>query len=533
MTFIFFPCRLKRMMLFFIIFAFAFLSGCSKTTPSGSAISKIDDLNHHSFTIGCMTGIVATREAHARLPHANFLEYSMPVDAFTAICAGKIDAVVLDRPTLEFISLAHPEMMVMQDDLALGHISVAASKSNPSLMRQVNEFIQSYRTDGTCQSMYDRWFRMKQSAMPEIPPPPSPSGVLRIGVTANNEPLCFIKDNSLAGFDTEFALRLASFLNKKIEFKDMTYDALIPALVGGKIDLAIAFMDAMPEREESVLFSENYIDAPIAILIHRSLYAGSSFSSAIGGNDSAACSGVAQFFSGSARSLWNSFNKTFIRESRWKLILQGLITTIVITVFSVIVGTFLALPVCMMSRSKNKVLSWISDRYVSLMMGTPILVILMILYYIIFAKVNISAVFVAILAFGMDFSAYTSVTLRAGIDGIPRSQTEAALALGYSPSAAFFRFILPQAVRRIMPVYRGEVISTLKATSIVGFIAIMDLTKMGDIIRSRTYEAFFPLIAIAAVYFFTAKALTSFLLILENKLNPDNRRKYIGNRGAS
>ena len=125
----------------------------------------------------------------------------------------------------------------------------------------------------------------------------------------------------------------------------------------------------------------------------------------------------------------------------------------------------------------------------------------MILYYVVFGRSGMDAIWVAVIGFALNFAAYGSEIMRSGINSVDAGQREAALALGYSERQAFYDFIFPQAAVRFLPVLRGEIVSLLKSTSVVGYIAIQDLTKMSDIIRSRTYEAFFPLIATALIYF--------------------------------
>ena len=144
----------------------------------------------------------------------------------------------------------------------------------------------------------------------------------------------------------------------------------------------------------------------------------------------------------------------------------------------------------------------------------------MILFYIVFGKVDIDGIWVAVIGFGLNLSAYAGEMLRSGVESVPRGQTEAALALGYTKGKAFFRFVLPQAVRSILPVYRGELIGLLKMTSIVGYIAIGDLTKASDLIRSRTYESFFPIITTAFIYFVASWLLAFALECAGRRLDP-------------
>ena len=188
---------------------------------------------------------------------------------------------------------------------------------------------------------------------------------------------------------------------------------------------------------------------------------------------------------------------------------------------SALFGSMLAFLVCMFRRTGSRLAVIISNIYVKLLQGTPIVVLLMILYYVVLGRSGLEAVWVAVIGFTLNFGAYASEIMRSGIESIDDGQREAALALGYSENQAFFKFIFPQAAVRFLPVYRGEIVSLLKSTSIVGYIAIQDLTKMSDIIRSRTYEAFFPLIATAIIYFILAWVIS---LILKAVLKGVDRR---------
>lgn len=200
----------------------------------------------------------------------------------------------------------------------------------------------------------------------------------------------------------------------------------------------------------------------------------------------------------------DAFVKNMIVEDRYMLILDGLLTTVLITVLASVIGTILGGLVCWMRMSSIRILSKIAKCYVDIMRGTPVLVLLMIMYYIALAPVVESAVLVAVITFSMNASAYICEMLRSGIEGIDKGQSEAGLSLGFNSRQAFFHIVLPQVVRNIMPVYHGELISLLKSTSIVGYIAIMDMTKASDLIRSRTFDAFFPLIIVAILYFVLA-----------------------------
>ena len=200
----------------------------------------------------------------------------------------------------------------------------------------------------------------------------------------------------------------------------------------------------------------------------------------------------------------NSFNNNLLVEQRYRMILEGLQVTLLITLCSVILGTLLGGLVCWVRMSRHAWLQRLAKIYIDLMRGTPVLVLLMLMYYVFMAPLGTTGVVVAIVTFGLNTSAYIGEMLRSGIESIDKGQREAGLALGYTPRQVFMRIILPQVVRKIMPVYLGEVISLLKGTSIVGYIAVMDMTRASDLIRSRTFDAFFPLIVTAAIYFLVA-----------------------------
>jgi polar amino acid transport system substrate-binding protein len=218
-----------------------------------------------------------------------------------------------------------------------------------------------------------------------------------------------------------------------------------------------------------------------------------------------------------------SFYNNIILEKRYLLIINGLFITIIISIFAAVFGSLMGGLICFMRMSKNKILSLIAGLYISLLRGTPVLVLLMIIYYVVFASVNINPVVVAIIAFGLNFAAYVSEMFRTSIGSVEKGQWEAGIAGGFTRVQTFKNIIMPQALRHVLPVYKGEFISLVKMTSIVGYIAVQDLTKAGDIIRSRTFDAFFPLIMAAVIYLFIAWLLTRALDYIEVSADPKRK----------
>ncbi len=212
-------------------------------------------------------------------------------------------------------------------------------------------------------------------------------------------------------------------------------------------------------------------------------------------------------------------------ERRYLLILDGLKTTIMISILATLFGTLLGALVCYMRMSPRYILNLPARIYINILRGIPVLVLLMLIYYVVFASINISPLLVAVIAFGMNFGAYVAEIYRAGIQSIDRGQTEAGISMGLTKLQTFLYIILPQTIQRILPVYKGEFISLVKMTSIVGYIAVQDLTKASDIIRSRTFDAFFPLVMVAILYFLISWTLMLALEHLERRTNPQYRRR--------
>ncbi len=220
------------------------------------------------------------------------------------------------------------------------------------------------------------------------------------------------------------------------------------------------------------------------------------------------------------QSLWTSIHKTLFEQNRYQSILKGLLVTLEITFLGFLLANLVGAFLCWMALSKSKLLRRIALIYSSLMQGLPIVVVLMLLYYVIFAQSSINNITVAILGFGFVFAAFLAQVFESGIRSVSHGQWDAALAMGLSKRQVFHGIIFPQALRAILPAYFSNWINLMKSTAIVGYIAITDLTKVGDIIRSSTYEAFVPLMSVAILYLLMACVLLVLMKCIQKKLEP-------------
>ncbi|MCD7867953.1 MAG: amino acid ABC transporter permease [Clostridiales bacterium] len=227
-------------------------------------------------------------------------------------------------------------------------------------------------------------------------------------------------------------------------------------------------------------------------------------------------------------NFFEQFSFNFLENNRWQFIVTGLRNTLIITFFAVILGVVLGFLVAIVRSTcdrtgKLKVLNFICKIYLTVIRGTPVMVQLLIIYYVVFATYDPGKIVVAVLAFGLNSGAYQAEIVRSGIMSIDQGQLEAGRSLGLSYSQTMIQIILPQALKNVLPALANEFIVLLKETSISGYIGLMDLTRGGDIIRSQTYSAFLPLIGVAAIYLVIVMFLTWLVGKLERRLRTSER----------
>jgi len=222
------------------------------------------------------------------------------------------------------------------------------------------------------------------------------------------------------------------------------------------------------------------------------------------------------------------FYINFIKEDRWKFIADGLRVTLVVTLFAVIIGVALGFIIAVVRSThdktgKLKIADLICKLYLTVIRGTPTVVQLLIIYFVVFGSVSVSKTVAAIIAFGINSGAYVAEVIRSGIMSIDKGQMEAGRSLGFNYAQTMIHIILPQAFKNVLPALGNEVIVLLKETSVCGYIALQDLTKGGDIIRSRTYDAFMPLFAVALIYLVIVMLLQRVVAGIERRLSTGER----------
>ena len=232
----------------------------------------------------------------------------------------------------------------------------------------------------------------------------------------------------------------------------------------------------------------------------------------------------------------NDFYLNFIKDARWKYLVNGLGVTLKVTLFAVLIGIVLGFLVAIIRSTHDKagtmppflkfvlnVLNFLCNVYLTVIRGTPVLVQLLIIYFVIFASVRIDKSFVAIVAFGINSGAYVAEIVRGGIMSIDQGQFEAGRSLGFDLAQTMWYIIIPQTFKNVLPALGNEFIVLLKETSVAGYIALEDLTKGGDIIRSQTFSALMPLLAVALIYLTMVIVLSNLQKLLERRLRSSEK----------
>ncbi len=484
---------------------------CVIAASADGKLRTPDDL--HGKRIAVAVGSAQEIWVSKNIPDATLLQYETIPDLVTAVATGKADATLKDQGTLKALLAANPTMAPLGESVFSSPLASAFRKGHPEVRVQFNDFLKKIRANGVYDDIIDRWMKRGEMTMPKIDQVPT-NGTLTVGVALVGLPLAQIKDNEPSGLEFEIIYRFAAEIGKTPKIELMEVGGMIAAVASGKVDMVTALYNT-EERRKKADFSDPIYEMGNQFVALKSNIAGYESETEAAGHTTP----------GFMERIKESFVANILTEKRYLMIWDGLQTTMIISVLSTIFGTALGGLVCLLRMSSVSWLNVPAKIYISILRGTPVLVLLMLIFYVVFGSVNISPTLVAVIAFGMNFAAYFAEIFRAGLTGIDNGQREGGIAMGFSPVQTFIHILLPQTIVRILPIYKGEFISLVKMTSVVGYIAVHDLTKAGDIIRSRTFDAFFPLVMVAVLYFLIAALFIQGLEYLERRTDPVARRR--------
>lgn len=426
----------------------------------------------------------------AKRPEVNVFAASTQADALQALRQGLADVFVCDDieiPQRTRKSLGVKVAFYGDDEF---EVAYCVKKGNTELIEQFNKFLTSI----PLQDIVDYWTKDG----PEVPDSyaghqTANAKPLQCVVCTNLEPVCYVGEGGKwMGLTPDLFTRFANYSGRPIEIKLQDLGSGVTAIQTGQADLLGGNIFVTEERKTFMDFTNPYyICHPAYVVVDHGSH------SQIG--------------------LGDRIRMNLIRENRWRLITDGFVETIKITVLSILIGTILGMGVCAALRSRRRWIRSAAGLYGSFIQGTPILVLLLIMFYVVFAGSGLSASLVAVITFALSFASSAGNIFNSSISTVPVGQTEAGLSLGLTPFRTFTGIVLPQALSKGLPLYAGDCVKLLQSTSIVGYIAIQDLTRASDLIRSRTFDALIPLLIITIIYFVLAWLIRKLLNLLLNR----------------
>ncbi|MBR1869311.1 MAG: ABC transporter permease subunit [Bacteroidales bacterium] len=466
----------KTRHIFRILAAALTLSGILSCASRGEAPLEIrSEAELAGLTVSCTSGNYYERSLSKRGDLTVFACNS-DADAIQAVRQGRADVFVTDEVVMTESAMDRLGLKMALRGEDIFDVAFAMQKGDTALEESMNAFLGEAPLEG----IVEHW--LKGTPDPAWNPEREDSGKapLRCIVCMNMEPVCFMGDGGeWMGLEPDILKRFCRETGRSLKFSFQDLGSAIMALESGQADIVASSLFVTEERKNFVDFSEPYYQCHPAYFVKES--AGK------GGN-----------------GLWSRIKMSLVTESRWKLITGGLLETIKITLLSILFGTLLGAGVCAAKRSRRKWLRDSASLYGMFIQGIPTLVLLLIMFYVVFSGSGIGASAVAVVTFALCFASASGNIFDTSISSVHKGQTEAGLSLGFTPLQTFTGIVLPQALKKGLPLYRGECVSLLKSTSIVGYIAIQDLTRASDLIRSRTFDALIPLLIVTAIYFLLA-----------------------------
>jgi len=469
-------------------------------------VSEIHPEDLRGKTIGNITGATTAQLLQVYYDDEIQLNYydSTP-DLIQALKAGKIDAYITDNVCLydqwkedNTLAIVYPYL----DTYGIKAFFPKGTEKTAKIKKEYNEFLEKLRKEDKLNSIFDSYFNKEDEPLDLNFS--GENGTLNVAVCATiGKPFCYYQDGQLNGYEPYLIVLFGKEYGYSIQFQDFNFAGMLAAVSSGKCDMGATVTQSTYEREETIEFSDaEYFLHHVLVCKNEDVESG-----------------------GLINTIVTSFKKTFIVENRWMLFLKGVLNTLLITVLSAVFGTLLGYVFYKMSASSNVVPRKIAGGLGWIIRGMPTVVLLMILYYIIFSKAHVGGLVVAIVAFTLTFAVAMMGMITTGVRAIDQGQYEGAIALGYTKKQTFRHIIFPQAVTHFMPLYSSEMIALIKATAIVGYIAVQDVTKVSDIVRSLTFDAFFPLIVVAILYFILGALLTAIVRYISKKMNRKERNR--------
>lgn len=485
-----------RKIILMIMLITLMLSGCQNENRE---IKSLDDLK--TARIGAWLDSGYELKAREAFPNAKFVHLDFLSDLVQNLKQNKIDAFVIGKNYVENLKFEGIDVDYLPQsigELPLGYI-LPKNERGQKICGQMNEFIALIETNGELNELKSKWLHSDESKRTFTKSKLSgESGKLIICTDAQSAPFVYLREGQVVGFEAEIIDKFCAAYGYDYEIKIENFLTMLGDITTGKADVGMDAFEILPEREKNMLFSKPTQVEQVVLVINSE--------------------------SKGVFNIKERIKSSLIDESRWKMILDGALTTLTITFFSIIFGTLLGLAIYLLYREKTPA-NRIIDAIYRTLQGVPTMVLLLFFYYVVFGSVNLPSSAVAEVVFSIVLSISVFTLIKSGSESISGRQMEAALSLGFSERRAFIKFILPQVIRNNFANYQLQLNVILLETAIVGYISVQDLTRTADLIRARTYDAFIPIITIALVYLLLSKLLFLITDVISRKIEPKNRKK--------
>ena len=485
----------------------------SLLTLSGCSSNKNDDTTYHT-TIEELKGktlsLVTDNNIYApmieeEIPDIKIDYYQNYTDTFLATSNGKSDFSFTSYSLFPGIEKNIDNLAIIKSSIEVPIVMAFSYKADP-IKQEFNEYIKKAKEDGTIDSLAAHWIDDygNHSDYIDFNTLTGTKGTITLACAFDNIPIEYLQDGNFAGFEVALFYDFCQEYGYQVKVEMVEYVAALTGTTTGKYDASIGFYGYTEERSESTNFSDPYFTDYFGYVVRKQTNNSKTF----------------------IDSIIDSFYRNFIKENRYQLLIGGFKETLKISLFSLVLGTLFGFLLFLLSYQK-KFLPNLLTKTNNILEALPVLVILMIFYYGIFGSSEISGSSVSIIVFSLLFGLSFYNLINNCVISIPKVYDEAALALGYTKYQSLFKVILPQIRTSFIPTYNSSIIALLKNTSIVGYVAVQDLTKAGDLIRGYTYEAFMPLIAVAIVYFILSKIVIALLGVMFKLTSPDKGKRFL------
>ncbi len=444
-----------------------------------------------------------------KYPKGQILEFNSYVDEYAALQSGMVDAAGGYLNQSNQLRKSFPDLAFYREpveEIFYGFGTHNTPKGR-ALCAEFNAYLDDMTASGELERLKEKWddpgrtenvmgtYRFSGE-----------KGTLKVCTGGLWVPMCFYYGDEITGLFVELVNDFCSKNGYTPQITSLPFEAQVTGLMNDVYDLMADTARNTEERPE--LYATNPIVSTTLYIVVKA------------DRKQVEVPKASIFLS----QISESIKRNYINEGRYTMVLSGLGLTLGLSVFAIVFGTLLGALICFLRTRKHPAAVAFSSIYIRLFRGIPIVVLLMVMCYIILKDSGLSPFWIAAIAFSLDFSAYCAEIFRSGIESVPAGQMTAARSLGFSDREGFLRVVWPQALTAIIPVYSGQINATVKMTAIAGYIAVGDLTKVTDIIRSRTYDAFIPLFFTAVIYFLISAFFVRLLTFAQKMTDPKGRR---------